>query len=112
MLKIEDLKAGMVLRDRAGDTYDVQAVLERHYMVAGQWTIKGKLQPPCLCEMEDLAALGAEIQKPKLVRYVNVYSDIANYAPPKTVDEADAENDGGNRVARVRIEFEEGQFDD
>lgn len=54
------------------------------------------------------------LTKPKIVKYLNCYSDesenFLGYGYP-TRDSADA-NSGQKRIARVRVEFEEGQFDE
>lgn len=57
----------------------------------------------------------SNLMPPKQVRYVNVYSTIydAHCSAAMYESRGDANHGAGaNRIACIRIEFEEGQFDD
>lgn len=46
----------------------------------------------------------------KVIRYLNIYSDRAGLLHPSAIEADDVAEIG--RIARIRIEFNEGQFDD
>lgn len=48
--------------------------------------------------------------KPTIVRYINMYKNNTNYSYSDRIN-ADC-GGGSNRIACIRVEFEEGQFDD
>ena len=86
------------------DAFEAGETIQRYFIGAGVW---GGLESPTF---EDMRLYNYRVKPKKVVAYLNLYTggEAVLYSDRSTADQSSAIG----RIACIRVEFEEGQFDD